>query len=208
MKAWILVAALAPIVVQASDETRYELQQRLAAIDTLQSEFTQRVYDEHNQVQEELQGELILQRPHFLRWETHFPDDSVMVADGDAVWYYNAFVEQLSIFDQAQDLEQNPMLVLLSDDQQVWQNFAVYRDNEFWVIEEQDNEYAQVSLSIAFNNADGQESVIERLRLDDGQGQVSVFYLSDVVLNQPLDPEQFILHTPDGVEIDDQRSGR
>lgn len=217
MRIWILAAALvAPTVFaapssmvgQSSEETRHQLQQRLSAVDTLQSSFIQRVYDENEQLQEELEGTLVLQRPHFLRWETHFPDDSVMVADGEAVWYYNAFVEQLSIFDQAQDLEQNPMLVLLSNDQASWNTFAVHRDSDYWVVQEQDNEYAQVSLSIAFGDNSRGETVIERLRLDDGQGQVSVFELSEVIVNQPLDPQLFTFQPPQGVELDDQRSGR
>lgn len=178
-----------------------QLRDKLRTIDTLQAAFAQQVFDERGELQEELEGQLTLKRPHFLRWETEFPDHSVMVADGQAVWYYNAFIEQLSIFDQAQDLEQNPMLVLLSDDERSWSRFEVSREDDLWVIEEGNPTYAQVSLAVGFDGNDQLQS----LRIDDGQGQVSVFTLSDVVLNEPVDNVSFSIDVDDHVEIDDQR---
>jgi outer membrane lipoprotein carrier protein len=193
---------LASAVAQSDDvET---LRARLSQIDTLQAEFTQQVFDERDQLQEELSGDLYLKRPHYLRWETEQPDHSIMVADGDSVWYYNAFIEQMSIFDQAQNLEQNPMLVLLSDDDQAWADFTVSEHDGLWVIEEADATVSGVSLAVGF---DDNES-IDTLRIDDGQGQISVFTLSAVKLNQGLDDSQFELDVPQGTEVDDQRAPR
>lgn len=179
-----------------------QLRDKLSAIDTLQADFAQQVFDERGELQEELEGQLTLKRPHFLRWETTFPDHSVMVADGESVWYYNAFVEQLSIFDQAQDLEQNPMLVLLSDDESAWQSFDVSYSEHFWHVRERSADYAQVSLSVAFD----EQNRIETLRIDDGQGQVSVFALHNVELNQSVADTRFSVEVEEHVEIDDQRS--
>lgn len=179
-----------------------QLREKLAAIDTLHANFEQQVYDERDELQETLTGELTLKRPHFLRWETSAPDHSIMVADGEAVWYYNAFVEQVSIFDQAQDLEQNPMLVLLSDDEDAWQRFSVTYADDFWHVREHESSYAQVSLAVAFTAND----TLKTLRIDDGQGQVSVFHLADVQLNQPVSDSMFSLSVDTHVEIDDQRA--
>ncbi|RUO33303.1 outer membrane lipoprotein chaperone LolA [Aliidiomarina soli] len=178
-----------------------DLRSKLHQIDTLHASFEQQVFDERGELQEELEGDLILKRPHFLRWETTFPDESIMVADGEAVWYLNAFVEQLSIFDQAQNLEQNPMLVLLSDDDAAWNEFTIERDGEFWVIREEETGYSQVSLAIAFDADDA----IQTMRIDDGQGQISVFALSNTELNRGADAHEFEIDVPEGVEIDDQR---
>ncbi|RUO31542.1 outer membrane lipoprotein carrier protein LolA [Aliidiomarina sedimenti] len=178
-----------------------DLRSKLDQIDTLHASFEQQVFDERGELQEELEGDLILKRPHFLRWETTFPDESIMVADGEAVWYLNAFVEQLSIFDQAQNLEQNPMLVLLSDDDAAWNEFTIERDGEFWVIREEETGYSQVSLAIAFDADDA----IQTMRIDDGQGQISVFALSNTELNRGADAHEFEIDVPEGVEIDDQR---
>lgn len=184
-----------------ADTDHAQLRDKLRNIDTLQAEFVQQVFDERGDLQEELEGQLTLKRPHFLRWETESPDHSVMVADGEAVWYYNAFVEQLSIFDQAQDLEQNPMLVLLSNDDVAWSGFAVSREDNLWVIAEENPSYAQVSLAIAFDDNDK----IETLRIDDGQGQVSVFKLDAVVLNDRVSDQSFKIEVDNQVDIDDQR---
>lgn len=178
-----------------------DLRSKLDQIDTLHASFEQQVFDERGELQEELEGDLILKRPHFLRWETTYPDQSIMVADGEAVWYLNAFVEQLSIFDQAQNLEQNPMLVLLSDDDAAWNEFTIERDGEFWVIREEQTGYSQVSLAIAFDANDA----IQTMRIDDGQGQISVFALSNTELNRGADAHEFEIEVPEGVEIDDQR---
>ncbi|MGX5913883.1 outer membrane lipoprotein chaperone LolA [Aliidiomarina sp. Khilg15.8] len=200
------LAALALPLTQTLAQTDdvETLRARLSQIDTLQAEFTQQVFDERDQLQEELQGDLFLKRPHYLRWETEQPDHSIMVADGDSVWYYNAFIEQMSIFDQAQNLEQNPMLVLLSDDDDAWADFNVHQQDGLWVIEEAGSEISGVSLAVAFDEHDA----IQTLRVNDGQGQVSVFELSSVVLNETLDEAQFTLDAPEGTEIDDQRASR
>lgn len=193
--------SLMAISVASADEAS-ELRDRLQQIETLQAQFEQRVYDERDRLQEELQGELKLKRPHYLHWETQQPDHSVMVADGESVWYYNSFIEQLSIFDQAQDLEQNPMLVLLSDSDEAWQDFAVTRDEEYWTIRDRTQGQAKVALSVAFDA----QGVLNQLRIDDGQGQISVFDLSDVRLNQPVDDDMFSFSPPEGAEVDDQRA--
>lgn len=179
-----------------------QLREKLAVIDTLHANFEQQVFDERGELQETLEGELTLKRPHFLRWETSVPDHSIMIADGEAVWYYNAFVEQLSIFDQAQDLEQNPMLVLLSGDESAWQRFEVTYADDFWHVREQESNYAQVSLAVAFSA----DNKLETLRIDDGQGQVSVFSLSDVRMNDAVSDTLFSLSVENHVEIDDQRA--
>lgn len=187
----------------AGESEQQLLRDQLRQIDTLQALFEQQVFDERGEVQEELSGTLILQRPHFLRWETEVPDHSVVVADGDAVWYYSAFIEQLSIFDQAQNLEQNPMLVLLSNDENAWAEFEVTRDsNGIWHISNDDTNYGQANLSVGF--AEGYH--INYLRMDDGQGQVSEFNLREVVLNEQIAPAYFRVDVDDTVEIDDQRS--
>jgi len=189
--------------LSADDNTAYhELRNKLATIDTLTADFEQQVFDERGELQETLNGELTLKRPHFLRWETSYPDHSIMVADGEAVWYYNAFVEQLSIFDQAQNLEQNPMLVLLSDDEEAWQRFNVSYEDSFWHVRERDATYAQVSLAVAFDG----EDTLKTLRIDDGQGQVSVFDLSAVTLNTAIDDTLFSVEVEEHIEIDDQRA--
>lgn len=197
-----LTAACIPAFAQT--DAIESLRGKLSQIDTLQAEFTQQVFDERDQLQEELSGDLFLKRPHYLRWETQQPDHSIMVADGDSVWYYNAFIEQMSIFDQAQNLEQNPMLVLLSDDDDAWADYRVYQEDDMWVIEEAGSDVSGVSLAVAFD----QDETLERLRVNDGQGQVSVFELSNVVLNETMDDAQFTLDVPDGTEIDDQRAPR
>lgn len=190
--------------VSADDSTAayHQLREKLATIDTLTAAFEQRVFDERGELQETLTGELTLKRPHFLRWETSYPDHSIMVADGEAVWYYNAFVEQLSIFNQAQDLEQNPMLVLLSDDEEAWQKFSVSYEDNLWHVRERDATYAQVSLAVAFDA----EDTLQTLRIDDGQGQVSVFDLSEVTLNQTINDTLFSVEVDEHIEIDDQRA--
>ncbi|RAJ96447.1 outer membrane lipoprotein chaperone LolA [Aliidiomarina maris] len=198
--AGVALLTAAPFVY--AQDAYEQLRTKLAAIDTLQAQFEQQVFDDRGELQEQLSGELTLKRPHFLRWETEFPDESVMVADGRAVWYYNAFVEQLSIFDQAQDLEQNPMLVLLSDDESAWQSFEVSVDDGMWYIRENQASYAQTSLGIRFSDS----NAIQTLKIDDGQGQVSVFELSQIRMNEPVNDALFEVEVPAHVDIDDQRS--
>ena len=42
------------------------------------------------------EGELWVKRPNLFNWHMTSPDESVLVSDGQTLWFYNPFVEQVT----------------------------------------------------------------------------------------------------------------
>lgn len=183
------------------------LRQHLARIESLTGQFEQTIFEYDEQV-EQLTGDFALQRPNLLYWKTKAPEESVLVADGETVWYFNPFIDQVSIFSQIDAMAANPLLVLLNDSD--WSQFSISRlalnaesmaadIKEEWVIT--GHEDGQ-QLKLSFNAA---EELIA-MTLTDTFGQRSEFRLLNTRMNTAIPAARFVFEIPDGVDIDDQRN--
>ena len=169
----------------------------LNRIHTLTGRFEQHIY-EYGEPVEVLQGHFALQRPSQLYWETEAPDESILVADGETVWYYAPFIEQVSLYSQSATMASNPLLVLLEDN--TWENFSIEQRADKWVINGEGEAQGQ-QLILAFD----EQQQLAQIELSDAYGQKSIFHLQQTEQNQPIAPDMFQFEVPQGVDIDDQR---
>ncbi len=192
------------------DVSQGELKRLLSTISVLSADFAQTVYDQ-NEVVYEAQGHLYLSRPGKVRWETEFPDEALLIADGEAIWNIDSFVEQVTVFDQAQAVNTNPIVLLTSQDDEVWQQFSIQQTNvsDESLVTGADNVYTIESL-----NQDAQIRTLSLyLRGDaifaistlDAQAQISVLALSNLDTSSPLKNDLFNVTIPDSYTIDDER---
>ncbi|WP_194755696.1 outer membrane lipoprotein chaperone LolA [Aliidiomarina indica] len=195
----------------ATEDPKRALQAKLANLNTFQGEFIQEVYDGDELIQEGT-GYFYLERPAKLRWVTDAPDESTLVADGETLWYYNPFIEQVTLFRQSEAMQANPLLLLLDAEQANWDAFSVsYDGKKLWTVEDSDKAAAGMGsvLHLAFLDAVSDDPAVQdmlyKLILEDGHGQRSVFSLQDMQKNQPLPAQAFIFSIPEGTDIDDQR---
>lgn len=184
------------------------LQRQLETMQSLQGTFVQEVFDNEELLQEAT-GTFYLQRPAQLRWVTDEPEASVLVADGETIWFYNPFIEQVTLYTQAEAMEANPLLLLL-DSAANWNNFEITEiasepvnnsgasERQFWQIIDP-NAYG-ASLILGFV-----DEQLQQLVVDDGQGQKSVFHLRIDAENQAISDEKFNFEVAPGTDIDDQR---
>ena len=186
-------------------EGHEQLSAKLENMQSLQGSFRQEIYD-NNELLQEATGRFYLERPARLRWITDEPDDSVLVADGETIYYYNPFIEQVTLYTQAEAMQANPLLLLL-DSSANWDAFTVTQiaevpaDNSylnFWQIE--DRQTYGSSLTLGF-----EDNQLQQLIVDDGQGQKSVFYLQNTTDNIAIDESMFTFTIEPGVDVDDQR---
>ncbi|HET8816141.1 MAG TPA: outer membrane lipoprotein chaperone LolA [Pseudidiomarina sp.] len=190
-----------PSVVTADE--RAALLERLQQIRHLDATFSQQVTDNAGELVQQLHGRLALARPHFLYWQTDAPDETVMIADGDSLWYYNPFVEQVTVTDQTDTMEQSPLLLLLDDSAAAWQDYIVKQEGDSFALQPLPGADSMQSLQLVFA---AQSPVIQTIILDDGQGQISTIELSEVTVNGELEPSLFEFTIPAGVDVDDQRN--
>ncbi|MDC1347299.1 outer membrane lipoprotein chaperone LolA [Glaciecola sp.] len=171
----------------------------LAKINTLQASFTQVVNDSEGQPLQSSSGNLILQQPDRVYWQVLVPDETLLIANGERVFYVDEFVEQVSIFSQKKMISNNPLMLLTSSDDEVWEQFSVVQENLAYVVTPINNEGQITQLTLRFI-----QDELTQFTLLDNQGQVSQFTLNGTVLNMPLPINQFSYAIPEGFSVDDQ----
>jgi outer membrane lipoprotein carrier protein len=200
-----LVSSVSAFASDTSNLAHASLIERLQNMQSLQADFAQTVTDQQGELVQQLHGRFALARPNLLYWQTDAPDETVMIADGSALWYYNPFVEQVSVYDQSDSMAQSPLLLLVDTDSTAWADYQVSYENNSYALQPLPNSEARQSLQLIFSDAD--QSQLQRIILDDGQGQLSTIDLDDVQLNADVPADLFRFELPAGVELDDQRGG-
>jgi outer membrane lipoprotein carrier protein len=171
----------------------------LAKINTLQATFTQVVNDSEGKPLQSSSGNLILQQPDRVYWQVLIPDETLLIANGERVFYVDEFVEQVSIFSQKDMISNNPLMLLTSSDDEIWEQFSVVQQNLAYVVTPINNEGQITQLTLRFI-----QDELTQFTLLDNQGQVSQFTLNGTVLNMPLPINQFSYAIPEGFSVDDQ----
>lgn len=208
LKASLIATAVAALSYSASAtalDAKSELQELLAPISTLQAEFQQHVLDANGELVQELKGQLALARPNKFYWHSDAPDELVLVADGQSVYYYDPFVEQVTISAQSDATNQSPFLLLLDAEASAWADYNVSNEGLSFQLEPTANAEQQQSLQVNFVAVDEQAAQLDELVLDDGQGQITRIQLSELATNVALPYTTFSFEIPEHAVVDDQR---
>jgi outer membrane lipoprotein carrier protein len=136
-----------------------------------------------------------------LRWETQLPDEALLIADGTTVYSVDPFVEQVTVMQQASITQNNPLMLLVSDDQKQWNTVIVEKTQSRFVVISKDENANIVSLNIEFN---GDE--LSRLQSTDRQQQKSLLVFSNIAQNQSVPQSLFTFDIPTNYIVDDQRN--
>jgi outer membrane lipoprotein carrier protein len=201
----MLVATYAVSTSTFALDAKSVLQELLAPMSTLKANFQQHVLDANGELVQELQGELALARPNKFYWHSNAPDELVLVADGQAVYYFDPFVEQVTISAQSEAANQSPFLLLLDAEASAWSNYNVTSEGLSFQLEPTAAAQQQQRLQVNFVAQDEQPAQLHELVLDDGQGQITRIRLSDLKTNVALPYTTFSFQIPENAVVDDQR---
>ncbi|PMI74935.1 outer membrane lipoprotein carrier protein LolA, partial [Vibrio splendidus] len=135
------------------------------------------------------------------RWETTFPDENVLVSDGQSLWYYSPFIEQVSIYWQEQATSQTPFVLLTRNQESDWDNYNVAQTG---------NQFTLTPTAVDSNQGDFQikiteKGIVQGFNVIEQDGQKGEFTFSNVDLGKPA-ADRFTFVAPEGVEVDDQRN--
>lgn len=178
-----------------------ELVERINKTDGFSANFSQQVLSPDNDVLMEGEGKVEISKPSLFRWTLTAPDEEVMVSDGKALWYYSPFIEQVSIYDAQTAIEQTPFVLLTRNKSSDWDKYS---------ITQQDNRFVLTPTAIDSNQGQfyidiTSKGVVEGFSVVEQDGQRSHFEFSQFASTVPS-KDRFVFTTPDGVEVDDQRS--
>lgn len=191
-------------IVSVKDNSgKAELMAKLASIKFFTAEFTQKIFDEAGNELQQGSGLLSVSKPNLVHWQTIMPDESLIVSDGSNLWFYDPFVEQVSVYSLASAIANTPILLITSNDETLWQDYTVSRISSVQFLIAAKSENARVkSLTLTFDNTDNSNQ-LAGFEILDATGQLSVITL----LNTPKVPAAslFEFKVPEGVHLDDQR---
>jgi len=207
-------------IEHASLDAKNTLMAKLAHLDFFSANFSQKVLSESGEVLEQSAGKLAISKPNLANWHTVEPDETAIVSDGQDVWFYNPWIEQVSVFSLSAAIAQTPILLLTSKDQSLWQQYIVTKVNvtkknltqkellqneESFVISAKDVNSQIKSLTLIFDSQmnGGQ---LKQFSFLDATGQLSHIRLSDFDDQHMPSLSLFNFVLPEGVQIDDQRS--
>lgn len=184
-----------------SIDSKAELQSKLRNISSFQAAFTQQVSDSDGELVQALEGQITIGKPNKMRWLVESPDESLLIADGTAVYNIDYFVEQVTIIEQASLVGINPLALLLEDQSSTWNDVNVtYSGENAYKVTSQDTEANVTGVVLTFND----DKLIE-LKAFDKQGQTNQINFESIKLNPMLELNLFTADIPDGFTVDDQR---
>ena len=199
----VLAGALSTTVFSAlaDEQAKQALQQRLGQMQQFRADFKQQVTDAQGELVHEASGQLVMVRPDKLRWQTQAPDDTLLIADGQSVWNVDTFVEQVTIIQQSQAIQNNPIILLTTTDETKWQQFQISQPAEdTFMVTPQTSDTQIQQLELRFD-----EQSLTGLSMKDAQEQTSKLSFADIETQFTPQLSDFEITIDDTYTIDDQR---
>ncbi|SEL15339.1 outer membrane lipoprotein carrier protein [Colwellia chukchiensis] len=184
-------------------DAKIELMVKLEKVAFFSADFNQQIFDQEGNSLQQGTGKFSVSKPNLIHWQTLSPDESLIVSDGENLWFYDPFVEQVSVYTLASAIANTPILLLSSNDPQLWQDYAVSKiaKNRYAIVAKgQDSRVKSLTLSFANSEHTPKLIAVEML---DTTGQLSVIKLLNH--GSAPNPALFSFSVPEGVYLDDQR---
>lgn len=195
------------------------LSSKLENLDYFSAKFEQTVVSDSGEIIEKSSGKLAISKPNLANWHTLEPDELEIVSDGTDVWFYNPWIEQVSIYSLTAAIAKTPILLLTSKDKTLWEQYSVDKVNtdfqdltlkkedetENFVITSKDANSQIKSLTLIFDS-NTENNNLKQFSFLDATGQLSHVKLTD--FNKTIMPNLSLFNfiVPEGVQIDDQRA--
>lgn len=176
------------------------LQMRFSGLDSFSAEFTQKLFDADQVLQEETSGVLRVQRPNRFNLEYRQPYYQLYVADGKNLYFYDKDLEQVTVKAQEGMLENTPAM-LLSNPGKLDQLYHVKPQGEeaglFWyeLTPRQDGgSFERINLAFKKNE-------LRVMELQDSFKQTTRLMFKGVQRNPDFNPKLFRFTPPKGVDV-------
>ena len=182
-----------------AQSVKEELQSQLTLLKPFSAEFTQTVISAEGENLSTAQGLMQLQRPNQFRWETVSPEENLIVSNGESLWFYNPFVEQVSIYSLKDAIANTPFMLIAGAEKALWESYRVTKTAGVYTVVTP-NDPAAAIFTLQFKDGE-----IAQFSVQEQQGQHSLFALTNHKTMNKMDPALFNFTIPEDTDIDDQR---
>ena len=192
-------------IEQIKQESKSVLMAKLSQLNFFTANFSQQVLSESAELIEQSTGKLAISKPNLANWQVLTPDELSIVSDGDSVWFYNPWIEQVSVYSLSAAIARTPILLLTSKDEALWQEYQVQQEGQDTFIISAIDPNSQIkSLTLVFaQSAQGEQ--LTQFSFHDATGQVSHIKLTEFDNKQAPAQSLFQFELPQGTQVDDQR---
>ena len=177
-------------------DDKADLKAKLNAFNEFSASFVQEVTDKSGQEVMCSNGIIALQKPAKFMLHTLNPDEQVLFCAGNDIYFYDPFVNQVSIFSRS-ELSASPFILLSDMSDNVWANYDVRHENGVYIITP-NRQGDIVNLRLSFKGSD-----IDTISLVMKDGNINTYKLSDG--RRSADPQVFEYKIPEDAEVDDER---
>jgi len=142
----------------------------------------------------------VFKQPGQFIWEIVAPEQELLMSNGDTLWWFNPFLEQVSIFDAKDAVATTPFALLVSQQDEVWNKFTITKLESGFLVKPKNENNSQVSqLAIYFD-----DFLLKEIVITDRTQQTSSYELKKQAFKKKLNVN-FNFDIPADIEIDDQR---
>ncbi len=190
--------------VQATEEPNNPLQRFLENFKSLEASFVQSLINEKGEELERTEGILYLQQPGKFHWIYTTPYTQKIISDGDALWIFDEDLEQLTIREMGEAINQTPAGVILGNSN-ITEHFIQVDLGKIegfdWIeLTPRDIEAQYDNIRFGFD-----DNKLGMMIIADSLGQITRIDFSDVKTNLELDSTLFSFVIPDDVDVIDER---
>jgi outer membrane lipoprotein carrier protein len=190
--------------VVAVEKTHDPLQNFLVNFNSLEANFVQSLINENGEELEKTEGILYLQQPGKFHWSYVVPYTQKIISDGNVLWVFDEDLEQLTIREMGNAIEQTPAGIILGNndiDKHFFQvNMGVIEEYDWIELTPKDIDAQYKNIRIGF-----EDSKLGMMIIVDNLGQTTRIDFLDVKRNAELARALFEFEAPDNVDIIDER---
>ena len=173
----------------------------LSGLDTVSSQFEQRLFDESRNLLEQARGTVLIDRPGRFRFDYTDPPQ-LIVGDGAKVWIYDPELAQATVRDVDAALGSTPA-VLLTTDRPVEEGFRVEaldagENVDAFSLEPKAEDASFTRIRLAFAGGE-----LRRMELVDQFGQTTLLRFHDIRREAAIPAGAFTFTPPAGVDVID-----
>lgn len=204
LRNWVSMAAVmfasicyqSPVLADGVDD----LKQFYQTTQSMRAYFKQTVFDQKGRKVQEVNGNMLLQRPNKFRWDYQKPYEQQIISDGRQVFLFDIDLQQVSVRTVDKVLGTSPA-ALLAGGPNVEESFHLSRLVDFEGLQrvqakprQKDSGFQVVIIS--FNHGK-----LAEMRLVDAFNQSTHIVFSNVEVNPSLNTSQFLFTVPKGVDV-------
>ncbi len=175
---------------------------------TMQANFKQVTYDNHQKAIQNATGRMALSRPGKFRWEVLKPVPQLIIANQNKLWIYDPDLQQVTIRALQQAAGESPALLLSHVDNTLENDYNVTELSQdagvrWFSLKAKQKENMFGNVELGFNQAN-----LQQMRLKDNLGHTTTVDFKNITANANLPTNLFTFKTPAGVDVIDETKKR